>query len=177
MRSLSKDELRALLTVARAKRERDWLMILVAYTHALRATEVLSLQRCDLYDGYIVVQRLKGSEKTVQPLLENDDPLFSEKEALLDYALKSTPGQPIFKLTRQRFWQIVREHGTSAGIAEHKLFPHALKHTIGRELIENVPINKVQKYMGHRSMASTGKYMDVTDEEASSAVGNALKKH
>ena len=38
MRHLSKEQLASLLTAARAHSERDWLMILVAYNHGLRAS-------------------------------------------------------------------------------------------------------------------------------------------
>ena len=41
MKSLSKEQLASLLTAARAHSERDWLMILVAYNHGLRASEVV----------------------------------------------------------------------------------------------------------------------------------------
>jgi integrase len=79
MKPLTKDELRSLLTVARSHSERDWLMILVAYWHGMRASEVVALTSGDIGHGEIVVRRLKGSDTTTQPLIYSTDPLFNEK--------------------------------------------------------------------------------------------------
>jgi integrase len=174
MKSFSNEELRALLEAAKAKRHRDWLMILVTFNHGLRASEILNIQRKNIQDGYLVVQRLKGSLKTVQPLVDHPDPLFSERQALIEYAAKSMPGRPIFPLTRQRFWQLVREYGKTAGIATHKCFPHALKHTIAVQGIHSAGVENVRQYLGHKSLSSTGEYLRVSDEQASDAMKKAL---
>ena len=71
MQAFSNDELLALLGAARRASERDWLMILVAYWHGLRASEVTKIQRHDIADGHLTVRRLKGSLKTIQPLIEH----------------------------------------------------------------------------------------------------------
>jgi len=176
VRSFSKEELRRLLEAARAKRERDWLMLLVTFTHGLRVSELLRITADNIRDGYLRIPRLKGSLETVQPLLDHPDPLFSERRALIEYAAKSIlPGEPLFKLTRQRLWQIIREHGSQAGIPEHKLFPHALKHSIAKQLISKVGIDNTRQWLGHRSMSSTGEYLRVDDESAGGAVIDSLK--
>ena len=177
MRSFSKEELRALLEAARAKRERDWLMILVTFNHGLRVSELLAITADNIRDGYLRIPRLKGSLETVQPLIEHPDPLLSERQPIIEYAEKSIlPGEPLFQLTRQRVWQIIREHGKTAGIAEHKLFPHALKHSIAKQLISKVGIENTRQWLGHRSMNSTGEYLRVDDESASGPVIESLKK-
>jgi integrase/recombinase XerD len=176
MGGFSKAELRALLHAAKAKRERDWLMFLVAYTHALRASELLSLTAKNIENGHLVVQRLKGSLRTIQPLLTNRDPLFDERNALIEWAKKSNPGDPIFSVTRQRFWQLVREYGNAIGIARHKLHPHSFRHSCALHSIKKAGVENVRQYLGHRSMSSTGEYLRVSDEEASAAVTKALKR-
>ena len=52
MGGFSKAELLAILSAARSKRERDWLMFLVAYTHALRASELLKLKADNIENGH-----------------------------------------------------------------------------------------------------------------------------
>ena len=175
LRNLSKQEIRALLVAALAKRERDWLMILVAYHHGLRVSELLSIQTNDVRDGFLDVQRLKGSMRTVQPLMEDADPLLDERLKLVEYASKSTSGTPIFNLTRQRFYQIIQEHGKRAGIAAHKLFPHALRHSIASHVIHSAGIENTRQWLGHRSISSTGEYLKVSDEDASRAVISAVR--
>ena len=82
MQYLAKDELLRVLAIAKEARERDWLMFLVAYWHGLRASEVVTLQRHAVANGFLTVRRLKGSDTTTQPLIEDVDPLLNERSAL-----------------------------------------------------------------------------------------------
>jgi integrase len=174
LQSLSKDELRGILREAKACRERDWLMVLVGYSHGLRASEVVGLTANSFHDGFITVQRLKGSERTTHPLIEDADPLFSERQAIFDYVAPMLPNQKLFPISRVQFFRLFQRYATLAGVAAHKRHPHVLKHTICMESIENAGIENVRKYVGHKSMSSTGAYLQVSDERASSAVQRAL---
>lgn len=89
MEALSKAELLSLLAAARAHRERDFVMILVAYSHGLRASEVTRMQRDAIADGHLTVARLKGSLRTVQPLVADENPLLNERQVLSDFLLKA----------------------------------------------------------------------------------------
>src|SRR5207245_11752402 len=64
-------ELLSVLRVAREHSTRTWAMILIAYSHGLRASEVCGLKLADinLKDATIAVRRLKGSLATVQMLM------------------------------------------------------------------------------------------------------------
>ena len=64
MKHLTRDELRALLTVAKAHSERDHLMILTGFWHGLRCSEIVKMRGTQIRDGHLTVQRLKGSLKT-----------------------------------------------------------------------------------------------------------------
>lgn len=149
-------------------------MILLAYNHALRASEVVSIVADDIDQGSLTVARLKGSLKTTQPLLEHADPLFSERAPLLEIAHNQRPNQRLFPITRERFWQIVKEHSAAAGLPKRKSHPHALKHTLCVNAIKVCGIEQVRQYAGHKSLSSTGAYLRVSDEEASAAVVKAL---
>jgi integrase len=48
MAFLSTEEMLAVLRAARSRSSRDWAMILVAYRHGMRASEVCGLRRDDL---------------------------------------------------------------------------------------------------------------------------------
>src|SRR4029077_10580370 len=71
MTYLSPEEILAVLKAARARSIRDWAMILFAYRHGLRASEVCGLKLSDvnLKDQTVRVARLKGSMLTTQPLV------------------------------------------------------------------------------------------------------------
>jgi integrase len=175
VQSLSKDELLALLGAAKEKRERDWLMILVAFSHGLRASEVTGFKRDAVKDGYLTVHRLKGSLRTTQPLVEHPNPLLDEKEALIEYAAKSSLNQPVFKVSRSQFFRLVQRYAKAANIPAHKRHPHVLKHSIAMQTIQSAGIENVRQYLGHKSIASTGAYLKVSDADAARAVREALK--
>lgn len=175
MDALTKLELLALLTAAKAERERDWVMILVAYSHGLRASEVVGLQRDAVKDGHLTVGRKKGSLRTVQPLISDENPLLDERKVLFDFMASLHGKQRLFPICRQHFWRLVQRYAKAAGIPERKRHPHILKHTIAMQIIHSAGIENVRQYLGHKSMSSTGAYLKVSDEAASAAVAKALK--
>ena len=149
-------------------------MILVAFWHGLRASEVVAIKAGSLADGHITVKRLKGSMKTVQPLVGHADPLFDERSALTKFALNVPNNQRLFPVGRVQFYRIVRRHALAAGLAKHLAHPHILKHTIAMQTIESAGIENTRQWLGHKSMSSTGEYLRVTDEQASKAVMRSL---
>lgn len=170
MPAFTQDEFRALLQAAKAKRERDWLMILVSYWHALRASEVTQLTRDSFMDGFVDVQRLKGSKRTIQKLVSDADPLFDEAGALLDYLPNFMGKQRIFPICRSWYWRLVKRYGAVANIAWHKCRTTSMKHTILSELVEAKGVPIAQAHGGHVSGNSTLKYTAKTSEQSDAAV-------
>jgi site-specific recombinase XerD len=82
--------------------------------------------------------------------------------------------QRLFPITRQRLWQIIREHGNAAGTPQHKLRTNRLKHTIAILSIKLAGSENVRQYLGNKSLSCTGAYLKVNDTEASAAVAKAL---
>src|SRR5438270_200493 len=80
--ALIQDELRALLLKTREHDYRSYLLFLVKVVHGLRVSEVINLKVKDFtFDGkdwYLTVQRLKGSNKTTQKLINSNDPIFDK---------------------------------------------------------------------------------------------------
>jgi integrase len=88
MKSLTRNELDALLRIAARYSEHHALMFIVTFNHGLRVSETLALTGENVMNGYLVVQRLKGSKKTSQPLQR------SERDGLL--ALAGATDGPLF---------------------------------------------------------------------------------
>src|SRR5580692_12624135 len=81
-------EVLSVLRAAKAKGVREWAMIVVAYKHGMRASEVcnLRLDDIDLKNGSMVVERLKGSLRTTQAVTEHrGEPLLNELKALREW--------------------------------------------------------------------------------------------
>lgn len=150
-------------------------MLLLAFRHGLRASEVLQLTRDNVKDGFLIVQRLKGSNRTCQALVRDPNPLLDEREPLLRYVEQSNPNQRLFPITRQHFWYLVQRYGEAASIPKHLCHPHILKHSIAMQTIQSAGIENVRQHLGHKSISSTGMYLKVDDDQASDAVTRALR--
>lgn len=174
MESLSQGELEAILRTARDHRIRDWLMILVAYYHGLRASEVVAIVRDDVRDGFLTVRRKKGSLATTQPLMVSENLLFSEQEPITAQCLNLRPNQRLFPISRQHFWAIVQRHAANSGIPKHKAHPHVFKHSCAMQMIDSAGIHRTQAWLGHKSMSSTGRYLNPTNEDVAAAARKAL---
>lgn len=172
----SREQLRALLTAARAESERDYLLLLVAYSHGLRASEAISLTPAHIRDGYLTVRRLKRSLPTTQPLVESDDPLFNEKAALSAWCEGKRKNERLFPIERRMFHYLVQKYGKAAGLPETLCHPHALKHSLAMHSIKSAGIENVKQYLGHKNGNSTLQYLRVSDLQASAAIAAALNE-
>jgi len=102
---LEPTEVLAVLRAARAKGSREWAMIVVAYKHGMRASEVcnLRLDDIDMKNGSIVVERLKGSLRTTQAVTEHrGEPLLNELKALREWLRQRRDDGSDFLFTSQK---------------------------------------------------------------------------
>ena len=175
IQSLTRDQVLALLEQARHVSEQDFLMLLLAFHHGLRGSEVVSIVRDDIADGFLTVQRLKGSMRTTHPLVASNNPLLDERAAVFDYLLKMHRNQKLFPVSRWTFWRRTRRYAEAAGIPKHLRNVRVIKHSIAMILIGKIQLNELQQYLGHKSLSSTGAYLKVSDAEACAAVADALR--
>jgi site-specific recombinase XerD len=188
MTFLSSEETLAVLKAARERSTRDWAMILLAYRHGLRASEVcgLKLADVDLKEGWISIRRLKGSLQTVQPLYPHrGKPLLDETVALRawlrerpndgsDYLFCSQKGG---RIDRTQFFRVFQAVATAAGISSEKRHPHVLKHSLASHLVAgNVNLALIRQALGHRSITSTMQYVGTSDGQAAEAAQAALMR-
>jgi hypothetical protein len=102
---LTPPEMLALLKAARKRSIRDWAMILLAYRHGLRASEVCGIKMADmdLKSGSISIRRLKGSLHTIQPLYQHrGQPLLDESAAIRAWLHKRTADGSDYLFTSQK---------------------------------------------------------------------------
>ncbi len=179
-------EVLAVLKVAKAKSTRSWAMILLAYKHGLRASEICNLRLgdVDLKNGSIVVDRLKGSLRTTQAVAgHRGQPLLDELKALREW-LRERPhdgsdflftSQKGGRLHRSQFFRVFRSVAAAAGLPPEKQHPHVLKHSIATHLVAaNVNLALVKTQLGHKSINSTMRYVSMSDSQASDATAAAL---
>jgi integrase len=176
MEHLAREQVVSLLTAARAERERDWVLLLVTFWHGLRASEAVNLTPANfISEGYLDVQRLKGSLRTVQPLVEHELEILNERAAVDAWVLHKPKGDRLFPISRVQFFRLMRRYGSQAGLPRHLCHPHVLKHSIAMQSIKEAGIENVRQYLGHKSISSTGAYLKVGDDAASRAIAKATR--
>jgi site-specific recombinase XerD len=183
---LTPQETLALLKAARKRSTRDWAMILLAYRHGLRASEVcgIKLADIDLKTSSISIRRLKGSLHTIQPIYPHrGQPLLDETAAFRawlrkrpadgsDYLFTSQKGG---KLDRTQFFRNFQTVAESAGLPVEKRHTHVLKHSLASHLVAgNANLALVRQALGHRSINSTMQYVGTSDSQAAEALQKAL---
>ncbi|POT56573.1 tyrosine recombinase [Citrobacter amalonaticus] len=167
-RYLTGKEVQSMMLAARhgPTGERDYCLILLAFRHGMRISELLGLhyRDLDLNEGRIHIRRLKNGFSTIHPLR------FDEREAVerwsqeradwrgaccTDAVFISRRGTP---LSRQQAWRIIRTAGINAGTVTHT-HPHMLRHACGYELAERgTDTRLIQDYLGHRNIRHTVRY-------------------
>lgn len=176
MESLNRTELKALLRAEPNARYR--LAYKVGFWHGLRASELCSMTREHILDGFVDVKRLKGSLRTVQRHVNfrETDPELDESAELEELARTLKPGERVFPITRFGLYKAIRRAGMKAGIARaaDRCHPHVLKHSIAMQTIDVAGIQNVRQRLGHKSIASTGEYLKVNDDAAAQRIEAAM---
>lgn len=185
---LEPHEVLSVLKAAKAQNARSWAMILLAYKHALRASEVCNLRLADvdLKNDCITVERLKGSLRTTQEVTgHRGEPLLDEQRALREWTrVRRNDGSDFLftsqkggRLHRTQFFRLFRSVAAAAGLSSEKQHPHVLKHSIATHLVAtNVNLALVKQRLGHKSINSTLRYVSTTDKQASEATAAALMR-
>ncbi|EBR0846418.1 tyrosine-type recombinase/integrase [Salmonella enterica] len=167
---LTHHEVSRLLSAARCSGHsvRNSCMVLMAYLHGLRISELLSLRISDmeLTERKLYVRRLKNGFSTVHPLLKAEVKIIREwlgvRESMLcrtgedcDWLFISRTGRP---LSRQQFYNILVAAGKTAEL-NVPVHPHMLRHACGYSLADNgADTRLIQDYLGHRNIRHTVVY-------------------
>jgi integrase len=162
---LTRAEVRQLIVAARIHSRhgaRNALMILLAYRHGLRASEVVDLRWSDfdLGAGTVLCRRSKGSRSGVHPLSNEEVTKLKRfrakhARAVDEYVFVSERGG---RLGRAAFWRIVMLAGRRAGLPV-PAFAHQLRHSTGYYLANRgCDLRLIQDYLGHTEIQSTVRY-------------------
>ncbi len=146
---------------------RDKAMLEMLYATGIRVSELVGLkdEKLEVNKGVIRLGGKGGREREVPvgmaawsalknylphrtAMVKNDDPhLFLNRRGR--------------GLTRQRFWQIVKEYALKVGITK-PISPHTLRHSFATHLLERgLDLRLLQEMLGHASLSTTEIYTHV----------------
>jgi type 1 fimbriae regulatory protein FimE len=164
IRYLTGPQVQTLIAVAKKTSRhplRDATMILVAYRHGLRVSELVDLtwDRICLERAEIFVERLKGSKSSMQQI-EGDElrelRKLRRKHPHDRFVFVSERGGP---LTPDSFQYLLKRCGDASGVKAH---PHMLRHGCGHHLVNTgVNTRTIQDYLGHVDLRHTERYTEL----------------
>ena len=139
-------------------------MVLIAYRHGLRASELVDLrwEQVDLEHALLHVRRLKNGSPATHPLTGRElralRRLQRGQELKSPFVFRSERGTPF---TKRGFQAMVERAGKATGF-DMKIHPHMLRHACGFKLAnDGVDTRTIQAYLGHKSIQHTVRYTEL----------------
>lgn len=170
---LNEEERAAFLAVAALQSPPVRVFAEALHYTGCRLSEALELtpERVDLSEGRIILRSLKKRREDVYRTVPVPKDYVERLE--LAFALRQTQKRQKAKSARlwpwgrTRAWQIVKEIMEQADIPDGKhRSPKGLRHAYGINAIrKNVPLNMLQKWMGHAQLSTTAIYANAGGKE------------
>ena len=162
---LTPKEVERLIDAASGNRwgHRDATMILLAYRHGLRASELTDLRwdQVDFNQAVLHVRRAKNG-------ISSTHPLTGVEMRALRRLKRETPNSPFMFVSERGapfstagFGRLIERAAVAAGL-EIKAHPHMLRHACGYTLAnDGHDTRALQAYLGHKNIQHTVRYTEL----------------
>jgi integrase len=163
---LTSSEVEKLIEAAKTNRygHRDATMLLVAFRHGLRASELCGLEwsQVDFTGATLHVRRVKNGKPATHPIR-------GDEMRALRKLQREAPKSP-FVFVNERgtpfsadgFNWLVKRAGQKAGLA-FQAHAHMLRHSAGFKLAgDGHDTRAIQDYLGHRNISNTVRYTELS---------------
>ena len=164
---LTEGEVERLMAAAKRNRwgHRDATMLLVAYRHGLRVSELVDLRwdQVDYRTATLHVRRVKQGTPSTHPIPGDElralRRLQREQEPKSAFVFTSERGAPF---STAGFARMVERAGVAARLG-FKGHPHMLRHACGYALAnKGHDTRALQAYLGHRNIQHTVRYTELS---------------
>jgi integrase len=164
---LTEAEVERLMKAATGNRHghRDATMILVAYRHGLRVSELVDLRwdQIDFRTATLHVRRVKQGTPSTHPIVGDElralRRLQREQEPKSPFVFTSERGAPF---TSAGFARMIERAGVGAKFG-FKPHPHMLRHACGYALANRGHDTRaLQAYLGHKNIQHTVRYTELS---------------
>jgi len=152
---------------------RDATMILVAYQHGLRASELVALtwQQVEFNDKVMHIARRKNGVPSVHPMTGEEmralRRLYREQKEVGrvragDSVFQTEQGTPI---TEAGFRKMLARASADGSLRDLRIHPHMLRHAAGYKLAnDGRDTRALQVYLGHRNIQHTVRYTELASD-------------
>jgi len=172
-KSLTREEVKRLLSVIPEGRKRDRLIVMLLYGAGLRVSELCNLKigDVDLDRGIITVRGGKGAKDRVIPipasLADMIRDYIASRSDDSEYVIVEERRRKKGKLSTKTVWYLLKRYGEKAGV---EVTPHRLRHSFATHMLERgVDIRAIQELLGHSNLSTTQIYTRVTVEHLKKA--------
>lgn len=174
---ISEDDVAKLLAVAEKRDgpegKRLCAMVELCYATGMRVSELVGLPLTAVQrDPEVLIVRGKGNKERMVPLSgPARDAVRDYLEVRADFVPEGTTSQHLFPgrggkpLSRQRFFQMLKDLARAADLDPRKVSPHVLRHAFATHLLHHdADLRSVQQMLGHADISTTQIYTHVLDE-------------
>jgi integrase len=170
---LTPSEVEELMSVARQRGRnghRDATMILIAYRHGMRPSELVDLRwdQVDLKAGELHVRRRNNGKPATHPLRGDELRALRklQREAPASpYVFVSEHGTPISVHGWQKLVERIGQAWNVSKGTELKVHAHMLRHACGFALANaGHDTRAIQDYLGHKSIQHTVRYTELSSD-------------
>jgi integrase/recombinase XerD len=174
---LSRDEERRLIQQAYKEKGEIGLLIKTLFQTGARVSEFVNIRVEDFFleEGMILITKAKGGKSRYVPILPE---LAQEIRTHLGdratgYIFETNRNM---RYSTRRIQQIVKEIAEKAKIKK-RVYPHLLRHSVATSLLERgMPIEQIQKFLGHAKLETTQVYAESTTEMIRESYQRALSE-
>jgi integrase/recombinase XerD len=172
---LSREEEKRLIQTAYRDKSEHGLLIKTLFQTGVRVSEFINIRVRDFFfdEAMILIHKAKGGKSRYVPILPD---LAQELRTHLGdratgYLFESNRNLPY---SARRVQQIVKEIAEKAKIKK-RVYPHLLRHSVATTLLERgMPIEQIQKFLGHSKLETTQVYAESTTEMIKESYRKAL---
>ncbi|MEA2115218.1 MAG: site-specific tyrosine recombinase XerD [Thermodesulfobacteriota bacterium] len=148
---------------------RNYAMLHLLYATGIRVSELVNLpvNGCSISSGHVRILGKGNKERMVPFNAAAGEKIQDYLERGRPALLKNRPSPHLFvtnrgkSMTRNRFWQIIRELAIQGGITR-KVSPHTMRHSFATHLLSRgADLRSVQMMLGHADIGTTQIYTHV----------------
>jgi len=149
---------------------RTTLLIEILYATGIRVSELVGISLGDISDNYSsIVIRGKGGGQRIVPLFGKVKTVLKRYLGFLNQLKRPKKSLFLFPsnskfghLTRNRFFQILKNLGKEIHLDLNRISPHVLRHSFASHLLSRgVDLRIIQESLGHKDISTTQIYTHI----------------